>query len=200
MKKLLLAATVALSSFAFATPWDIDGAHSSAAFTVRHMMISNVSGTLGSVSGKIDFDDKDVTKSKVEATIDVKGIDTRNQKRDDHLRSKEFFEVEKFPSITFKSTKIEKAGDKLKVTGDLTMHGVTKTVTLDGELSVETANPFTKAPTRAFSASTTVNRKDFGLNWQVPLANSGVTVGEDVKVSIDVELTKAEPAAAPAKK
>jgi polyisoprenoid-binding protein YceI len=168
-------------------------------------MVSTVNGTLGAVTGKVELDDKDVTKSSIEASIDVKGIDTKNQKRDDHLRSKEFFEVEKFPTFSFKSTKIEKgaAEGKLKIMGDLTMHGVTKPVTLDAELSAEVPNPFTKTPTRAVSATTQVSRKDFGLTWQVPMANNGVVVSDEVKISLDVEITKKEaaaaaPAAAPA--
>jgi polyisoprenoid-binding protein YceI len=201
MKKLMLTAALFASSFAFASEWDFDAAHTSANFTVKHMMISNVSGTLGTVTGKVTLDDKDITKSTVEASIEVKGVDTRNQKRDDHLRSKEFFDAEKFAAVTFKSTKIEKAGEKLKITGDLTIHGVTKSVTLDAEVTGEVANPFTKATTRAISATTVINRKDFGLAWNAPLANNGVMVSEEVKVAIEAEITKKEAAAAaPAKK
>lgn len=199
MKKLMLAAALALSSIAFGSTWEIDSAHASANFAVRHMMLSYVKGTLGPVTGKVELDDKDITKSTVMATIDVKGIDTKNQKRDDHLRSKEFLEAEKFPTITFKSTKVAK-GDgegKLKVTGDLTIHGVTKSVTLDAEVTGEVANPFTKTVTRAVAAATSINRKDFGLTWQVPMANNGVVAGEEVKISIEAELMKKE--AAPAK-
>ncbi len=200
MKKILLTAALSLSSFALASSWEIDSTHASANFSVKHMTITNVTGTLGPVTGKIEVDDKDITKSKIEATMDVKGIDTKNQKRDDHLRSKEFFEAEKFPTVTFKSTKIEKGGadGKLKITGDLTMHGVTKSVVLDAELTGEVANPFSKAITRAVAGSTTVNRKDFGLVWNMPMANNGLLVGEDVKVSIEAELVKKDAAPAPA--
>ncbi len=200
MKKIILAAALTVSSFAFASSWDIDSAHAAANFAVKHLAISTVNGTLGAVTGKVELDDKDVTKSKIEASIDVKGINTREPKRDDHLRSKDFFEVEKFPNITFKSTKIEKGeGNKLKVTGDLTIKGVTKPVTLDGELTPEVANPFSKAKTRGFSGTTSINRKDFGLTWNVALETGGVLVGDDVKINVEAELIKKE-AAAPAKK
>ena len=129
MKKLILTAALTASSFAFASTWEVDSAHAAANFAVKHMMVSNVNGSLGDVTGKVEVDDKDVTKSKVDVTIDVKGLNTKQTKRDDHLRSPDFFDVEKFPTATFKSTKIEKGeGAKLKVTGDLTLHGVTKSI------------------------------------------------------------------------
>src|SRR5579859_202513 len=134
MKHLSLAAlTLALlPGLANASSWDIDPGHSSAGFTVKHMMINNVRGEFGKMTGKVTVDDKDLTKSTAEATIDATTIDTRNPDRDKDLRSDHFFDVEKFPTLTFKSTKVVKEGkDKLKVTGDLTIHGVTKPVTLD---------------------------------------------------------------------
>ncbi len=204
MKKLILSAALTLSSFSFASTWDIDAAHAAANFAVKHMMVSTVNGTLGDVTGKVEVDDKDITKSKIDVSIDVKGINTKQVKRDEHLRSADFFDAEKFPAITFKSTKIEKGeGSKLKVTGDLKIKGVSKSVVLDGELSAEVANPFTKAKTRGFSGSTTINRKDFGLSWNAALETGGVMVSEDVKVTVEAEVTKKEaaaPAAAPAKK
>ena len=199
MKKLMLTAALTLSSFALASTWDIDTAHASGNFSVKHLIISSVNGTLGDVTGKVEMDDKDVTKSKVEVSIDLKGINTRQPKRDDHLRSPDFFDVDKFPALTFKSTKIEKGeGSKLKVTGDLSMHGVTKSVTLDGELTAEVTNPFSGAKARGFSGNTMLNRKDFGLNWNKTLEAGGVLVGEEVKVSVEAEIVKKE-AAAPAK-
>jgi polyisoprenoid-binding protein YceI len=203
MTKLLLSAALLTSTLASASTWNIDSAHAAANFSVRHLMVSNVKGTLGAVTGTITLDDTDVTKSKVDVKIDVKGINTKEQKRDDHLRSKEFFDVEKFPTITFVSTKIEKAGDKLKVTGDLTIHGVTKPVTLDTTVTPEVKNPFTKAITRGMNGTTKINRKDFGLNWNVALEAGGVLVGDDVEISVEAEFIKADaaaPAAAPAKK
>ena len=205
MNKLILSAALTLSSLSFASTWDIDTAHAAANFSVKHLTISTVNGTLGDVTGKVEVDDKDVTKSKIEASVDMKGINTKQSKRDDHLRSPDFFDVEKFPAVIFKSTKIEKGeGSKLKITGDLTMHGVTKPVVLDGELTAEVANPFSAAKTRGFSGSTTINRKDFGLTWNKALESGGVIVGEEVKVSIEAEVVKKEAApaakAAPAKK
>ncbi len=205
MKKLILTAALTLSSFAFASSWEIDTTHASANFAVKHLMVSTVNGTLGDVTGKIELDDKDVTKSKIEASIDVKGINTKQVKRDEHLRSPDFFETEKFPAITFKSTKLEKGeGSKVKVTGDLTIKAVTKSVVLDGELSAEVANPWDPSKkVRAFSGTTTINRKDFGLIWNKGLEAGGVLVGEDVKITIDAEFGKSAPAAktvAPAKK
>ncbi|MCC6334643.1 MAG: polyisoprenoid-binding protein [Myxococcales bacterium] len=200
MKKLLVCAVLLASPFAFASTWDIDAAHASGNFSVRHMMVSNVKGTLGKVTGKVELDDADITKSKVEVSIDVKGINTREQKRDDHLRSKDFFDVEKFPAITFKSTKIEKAGDKLKVTGDLTIRGATKPVVLDVTLTPEVKNPFSKATTRGVTGTAKLNRKDFGLTWNVALEAGGVLVGDDVEISVEAELVKQEAPAAPAAK
>lgn len=198
MKNLLLTASLTLSSFALASSWEIDSAHASANFAVKHLMVSTVNGSLGEVTGRLELDDKDVTKSKVEASIDVKGLNTKQAKRDDHLRSPDFFDVEKFPAVTFKSTRIEKgAGNKLKVTGDLTMRGVTKSVTLDGELTNEVASPFGPMKIRGFSATTSVNRKDFGLNWNKALESGGVLVGDEVKITIEAELIKKD---APANK
>ena len=196
----MLTAALTLSSLALASTWELDSAHSSANFSVKHLGISSVSGTLGDVTGKAEVDDKDITKSKIETTVDIKGINTKQTKRDDHLRSPDFFDVEKFPTLTFKSSKIEKGeGSKLKVSGDLTIHGVTKPVVLDGELTAEVANPFSGAKTRGFSGTTTINRKDFGLTWNKTLEAGGLLVGEDVKVSVEAELVKKE-AAAPATK
>lgn len=194
MKKMMLTLALTLCSFAFGSTWEIDSAHAAANFSVRHMMLSHVRGTLGLVTGKVELDDKDITKSVVTASIDAKGVDTKNQKRDDHLRSKEFLDAEKFPTITFKSTKIEKgdAEGKLKVSGELTIHGVTKPVTLETEVTGEVANPFTKTVTRAVAATTTINRRDFGLNWQVPMANNGMVAGEEVTITIEAEIMKKE--------
>lgn len=199
MKRTLLAVALTLPALAAASTWEIDSDHASANFAVRHMMLSHVKGTLGRVQGKIELDDKDVTKSSVSATIDAKGIDTKNKKRDDHLRSKEFLEVQKFPTIEFKSTRIEAgaSAEKFKVSGDLTIHGITKPVTLDAELTGEVINPFSKVASRAVTATTAINRKDFGLNWQAPMANNGVVVGEEVKISIEAEIMKRDGAAPP---
>lgn len=208
MRNIILTAALALSSLASASTWDLDTAHASAGFSVKHLGITNVHGTLGAVSGTVEMDDKDITKSKVEASIDVKGIDTRSEKRDNHLKSADFFHVEKFPTAMFKSTKIEKISDtKLKVTGDLTMHGVTKSVTLDTEVTPEVKNPFSGTPTRALTATGMVNRQDFGLTWKSAAVEAIKVVGDEVKLSIEAELLKKEAApgtkaaaATPAKK
>jgi polyisoprenoid-binding protein YceI len=190
----VLAAALSFSTASLASTWDIDTTHASAGFSVKHLGVSNTSGTLGNVTGTIELDEKDLGKSSINATIDVKTLNTNNAKRDEHLRSPDFFETEKFPTATFKSSKIEKNGEKLKIMGDLTMHGVTKPVTLDAELSAEAANPFTKGTSRAISATGMLNREDWGLKFNMPMANNGFVVGKDVKLSLDAELVKKEAA------
>lgn len=202
MSRLLLSAVLSLSTFALAAPWDIDSTHAAANFAVRHMMVSEVHGTLGDVKGTIELDDKDLSKSKVEATIEVAGLTTKNQKRDDHLRSADFLDAAKFPAITFKSTKLEKAGaDKLRITGDLTIRGATKSVVLDAVLTPEVQNPFSKATTRGATATTTINREDWGLVWNMAIANNGLLVGKDVKIALEFEFVRRDtkPAAPAAK-
>lgn len=202
LKSAVLAAILAVPSLAFAATYEIDSAHSGAHFTVRHLMVSNVRGEFGKVTGTVNIDEKDITKSTVEATIDASTINTREPKRDEHLRSADFFDVAKFPTITFKSKKVAKAGEgKLKVTGDLTMHGVTKEVVLDVEGPAKDAkDPWGNVKSGA-SATTRLNRKDFGLGWNQALETGGVMVGEEVAVTIDLELTKKQaPAAKPTAK
>lgn len=193
---ILLAATAIAVSPATAAEFTIDTAHSSANFSVRHMMVSNVKGDFAGVTGKIVWDGNPTTAT-VEATIDASTIDTGVDKRDEHLRSADFFDVAKFPTITFKSTKVEAAGTgRLEVKGDLTMHGVTKEVVLDVEgPTAEFKNPWGKTVIGA-SASTTIKRGDFGLTWNKALEAGGVVVGEEVRISIELELVKAD---APAK-
>ncbi len=198
MKRLaaLAAAVLFAPSAALAGNWTIDGAHSTAGFAVRHMMVSKAKGQFNKITGKIALDEKDLTKSTVEATIDVASIDTNNTKRDEHLRSPDFFDVEKFPSITFKSTKVEKKGkDALKVTGDLTLHGVTKSVVLETTLTGPSTNPWGQQ-VRGIEAKTKLNRKDFGLTWNKGLETGGVLVGEEVEISIDAEVNPEQPSEA----
>ena len=192
-RSLFLSAAFALVSLlapglAGAASWDIDAGHSAVTFSVRHLMISNVRGELGKVSGTINVDDKDITKSTVEASIDVAGINTRDAKRDEHLRSPDFLDVSKFPNITFKSTKVEKAGAGLKVTGNLTLHGITKEVVL----SVEGPMPAVKDPwgntKSGFTATGKLNRKDFGITWNKNIDGGGMVVGEDIQITIDLEV------------
>jgi len=186
-----LAGLVMVPALAHAADWEIDSAHSAAQFSVRHMMVSNVKGELGKVSGVVRLDDKDVTKSSVEATIDVNGINTREAKRDQHLKSPDFFDVAKYPSITFKSKKVQKAGaGKLKLTGDLTLHGVTKEIVLDvvfppGEIK----DPYGNLR-RGASATAKLSRKDFGLKWNAALEGGGVVVGDEIAITVDVEMTR----------
>ncbi|MDY7233021.1 YceI family protein [Hyalangium rubrum] len=199
LKSVVAAAVLAAPSLALAAAWEIDPAHSGAQFSVKHMMVSNVKGEFGKLAGTFNIDEKDITKSTVDVTIDATTINTRNEQRDNHLRSPDFFDVKNHPNITFKSTKVEKGADgKLKVTGNLTLHGVTKPVVLD----VEGPTPEVKSPfgdTRiGASATTTLNRKDFGLNWNKAIETGGVVVGDEVRVSIDLEGVKKAPAAAPA--
>ncbi len=198
MKNLIAAAALTLSSFALAASYDIDAEHANANFAVKHLGINTVNGSLGTVTGKINIDDKDITKSTVDVSIDPSAIYTGVAKRDGHLKSPDFFDIEKFKAVTFKSTKFEKAGDKLKVTGDLTIKGVTKSVTLDATLAAETPSPWPGKLVRAVAATGTLNRDDFGLTWQVPGVEAFKVVGKEVKIAIDLEMNRPDPAAKPA--
>ncbi len=183
------AAVLAMSASAGPTTWQIDPKHSDAGFAVTHLMISTVRGEFHNINGTVVFDDKDVSKSSVNVTIDATTVDTREPARDKDLKSSNFFEVDKFPTFTFKSTKVESAGaGKLKVTGDLTIHGVTKCVVLD----VEGPKAAIKDPwglTRsAVSATTKINRKDFGITWAKTMDTGGAIVGDEVNITLDVEM------------
>jgi polyisoprenoid-binding protein YceI len=173
------------------TTYKIDPAHSVADFKVRHLMVSNVRGEFSGVTGTVQFDSENPANSKVEAVIDVNTIQTREPQRDTHLKSADFFDVEKFPQITFVSKTVVKTGDEEhKVTGDLTIHGVTKEVVLDVEgPTAEVKDPWGSLKSGA-AAKTKVNRKDFGLVWNVALETGGVLVGEDVQIHLDLELTR----------
>ncbi|MGI5863345.1 MAG: YceI family protein [Myxococcales bacterium] len=186
-----LALPLLASSPAIASEWGIDGSHSSAQFSVRHMMVSNVRGVFGKLSGKLLLDEEDITRSSVEATIEVDSIDTRDRARDEHLKGADFFDVQKFPTMTFKSKKINKVGEgALEVRGDLTIRGVTREVVLAvSGLGAEMKDPWGNVK-RGASATTTINRKDFGLTWNKVLETGGVLVGEEVAITIDVELNK----------
>lgn len=171
--------------------YTIDSAHSVADFKVRHLMVSNVRGEFSGVSGTIQYDPENPANSKLQAKIDVNTIQTRDAQRDAHLKSADFFDVEKYPEITFVSKKVAKVDDEeFAVTGDLTIHGITKEVTLDVEgPAPEAKDPWGNVKTGA-SAKTKINRKDFGLVWNVALETGGVLVGEDVQIHLDLELTK----------
>ena len=174
------------------TTWNIDPAHSMAEFKVKHMMISNVKGQFSKVSGALVLDESDLANSRVEASIEAASIHTRDNQRDAHLKSADFFDVENFPTLHFKSNAISIVRDgELAVDGDLTIHGVTRKV----RFAVEGPTPPTKDPwgnTRvAISATTRINRKDFGLTWNATLETGGFLVGEDVTITLDVEFMKA---------
>ncbi len=176
--------------------WVIDGSHSSAEFAVKHLMVSTVKGHFSEMAGEIEFDDANPANSAVEATIQVASINTRDEKRDGHLKSAEFFEAEKYPTITFKSTKVEKVSDTdHKVTGNLTIRDVTKEVVMDVEYAGQSKSPF--GDTRSgFTGKTTINRKDFGLNWNVALEAGGVMVSEKVNIILEIEAILQVPVAA----
>ena len=169
-----------------ASTWNLDAAHSVAEFKVKHMMISNVKGQFTKLTGALHFDEQDITKSTVEASIEATSIHTRDEQRDAHLKSADFFDVEKYPKITFKSTKVTPTGNnEYRVTGDLTMHGVTKEETLHADYSGQVKDLY-GLQRAAFSVKGKINRKDFGLNWNVGLEAGGVLVGEDVNIEIDL--------------
>jgi len=186
-----IAFTLAAPVLARADTWQIDPMHTSVEFTVRHMMISNIKGVFEKTSGTVTVEGSDPTSAKIDATIDATSIDTRVDKRDAHLKSPAFLDVDKFPTITFKSTKVEADGaDKWKVTGDLTLHGVTKPVVLEVESSGKPiADPMGNTRAGA-SATTKIKRGDFGLLWNQALEGGGVMVGDEVAISIDVEAIK----------
>jgi len=174
--------------------YTIDSAHSSAQFSVRHMMMSNVRGEFSSVSGTLIYDPKNPGASKIEAVIDVNSISTREPKRDAHLKSADFFDTAKYPTLTFKSKQVWKEGAGLKAKGDLTMHGVTREVVLDvSGPTAEMKDPWGNQRIGA-SATTKLNRKDWGLVWNQALETGGVLVGEEVQITIDVEAVKKAPA------
>ncbi len=192
MKRIAFAALAlaALPALAQTSTWKIDGSHAHTSFTVRHLVITNVRGEFGKTEGTIVLDEGDVTRSRVEATIDVASVNTREAKRDEHLRSPDFFDVAKFPKMTFKSTKVEKAGEgRLKVTGDLTLKGVTRSVVLDVTgPTKEVKDPWGNTR-RGVAATATIDRQDFGVAWS-KLVEAGPVVGDEVKIEIEAELLK----------
>ena len=187
----LACVSLAIGACAQSNTWSIDPNHSSAQFTVRHMMISNVKGTFSKVSGMVQYDAADPAKSVVDATIDVGSVDTHQEGRDRDLRSANFFDADKYPTMTFKSKKIEAAGTgKLKMTGDLTIHGVTKEVVFD----VDGPSPAIKDAQgnmhTGAEATAKINRRDFGLMYNRMLETGGAMVGDDVQITLDVEMVK----------
>lgn len=175
------------------TKWQIDAAHSHVTFTVKHMMISKVRGSFGKFNAEVEADPENLSSASLKFTIDVNSIDTDSEDRDNHLRSADFFDTENHPEITFVSTSIQPDGDdEYKVTGDLTIKGETKSVTLEAEYEGRAKNPWGQEVV-AFSVDGKINRKDFGLTWNQALETGGVLVGEDVKIHLDLEATEEQP-------
>jgi polyisoprenoid-binding protein YceI len=177
--------------------WEIDSSHTTAGFSVRHMMVTNVHGAFGKVTGTIQYDGTDASSIAADITIDAATIDTNNERRDTHLRRADFFDVSNHPTIRFSSKRVEKAADgQFKLIGDLTMRGVTKEVALD----VEGPSPAVNAG-RVFkigaSARATINRQDFGLTWNRAIEAGGVTVGDEVKIVLEIEANRSNPNAPP---
>ena len=177
--------------------WMIDSAHTEANFTVRHMMISNVRGQFQKVSGTVEFDEAKPANTKVDVQIEVASVNTRDEKRDAHLKSPDFFDAEKHPYLTFKSKRVEvKDATHARLIGDLTIRDVTREVALDVEYNGSAKSPW-GTTSAGFSARTTIKRKDWNLNWNVSLETGGWLVGEDVHINIELEIVK-QPEAAPA--
>ncbi len=168
--------------------WEIDASHSQVVFSVKHMMFSTVKGQFNVLSGHLHIDEQNPQNSWVDAQADATSIDTRDERRDGHLRSPDFFDVENYPALTFKSTKVEHVeGSEYRVLGDLTLHGVTHPVAFKAEYHGQGKNPWGQQ-VAGLSAKTKINRKDWGLNWNQALETGGVLVSEDVNIEIDLEV------------
>jgi len=172
------------------TIWDIDPAHSQVGFTVKHMMISKVRGYFTGISGQLILDDDDLAHSSVEVEIDAASVSTRDDHRDNHLRSAEFFDVEQYPAIVFKSTKVEaKDDDELRISGDLTIHGQTRPIVMDATYQGRGVVPG-GGEVIGYEASAKISRRDFKMEFNVPLDSGGVLVGDDVNITIEIEASK----------
>ncbi|MGA8891500.1 MAG: YceI family protein [Anaeromyxobacteraceae bacterium] len=197
MNRIVRSAVVALAlvpamALAQASTWTIDGSHTRTGFSVKHLVISDVKGEFAKTEGKAQIDDADLSKSSVEVTIDAASVDTRDQKRDAHLKSADFFDVAKYPTITFKSTKVVPGKDgALSITGDLTMHGVTKPVTLDGEISKAIVDPW-GLTRRGVTLTGKIDRKAWGISWG-KVTDVGAVVGDEVKLDVQAEIVKDQP-------
>jgi polyisoprenoid-binding protein YceI len=171
--------------------WNLDTVHSGINFTVRHMVVSKVRGRFAKFTGTVALDESDITRSSVEATIDVSSIDTGTAQRDDHLRSADFFDVERFPEIRFLSTRIEKvSGDRYRLTGELTIHGVTRSIALETEYGGRGKDPWGNERV-GFTAKGAIDRKDFGLVWNQALETGGVLVSDRVELELEVQAVRA---------
>jgi polyisoprenoid-binding protein YceI len=182
--------TATPAAHATLTTWSIDPAHSHVEFAVRHLMISTVKGRFGVISGTLKTDESDPTRAEVEVSIDAASIDTREAQRDAHLKSADFFDVDRFPAITFRSSRVSDVnGDRFKLTGDLSIHGVTRQVTLDVTSEGRGKDPW-GGERAGFSATTKIKRSEFGLTWNQVLETGGIAVGDDIKISLDIEAVK----------
>jgi polyisoprenoid-binding protein YceI len=181
---------LAIPVFTYASTWQIDPDHSSIQFKIRHLTVSNVKGEFSKATGVVTMDDKDFSSLKVDLTIDTASVNTGHAKRDEHLRGPDFFDVTKYPTITFVSKKVIKGDGKLKVIGDLTIHGLTREIAVD----VEGPTPEVKDPWGSFrrgaTGTTKINRRDFGITWNKVLDTGGLLVGEEVDIYVEVELVK----------
>jgi polyisoprenoid-binding protein YceI len=177
--------------------WTIEGDHSAARFRIKHLMISTVAGEVMGLKGKVELDDKKI--QTLEATLDAKTISTNNKKRDDHLRSPDFFDTAKYPNIAFKSKKVEEAGGKWKISGDLTLHGVTKEVTFESEGVTDAIKDPWGNTRRGLVATTKIDRNDFGIKWNKTLDAGGLALGNEVDITVETELVAPKAEAAPKK-
>ena len=192
MRRLWSVLVIAMAAPAWGqTLWEIDPAHTSVQFGVRHMMVSSVRGEFRKLAGTVRADDQDPTRSVIEVTIDAASIDTRDPKRDEHLRSPDFLDVARFPAVTFRSKRIEKAGEgRHKVAGDITLHGVTREVVLDVEGPTAPVKDMMGLTRAGAHATAKIDRRDFGVAWSKVLEGGGLAVGNEVAITIDVEAVR----------
>lgn len=193
MKRLILSiiAVFTIGSAAQAAEWNIDTYHTNALFSIRHLMVSDVQGMFPEVRGVVNFDEKDITKSSVKVEIDVASVNTGVAQRDSHLKTADFFDLAKYSKMTFVSKKVSKNSDgTLAVTGDLTIRGVTKEAVLKGEGPTEAVTDPWGNKRRGAKAYTVINRNDFGVSWNGLMDNGGLQVGNEVKITIDMEMTE----------
>jgi polyisoprenoid-binding protein YceI len=191
MKRFVAALPLLIAGFAHAdtVEWKFDPSHTNIGFSVPHLVVSSVEGRFREASAKVALDEADISKSQVSVEINAASIDTGDAKRDEHLKSPEFFDVKRFPKVSFKSTKIAKAGPAYKLTGDLTIRDKTKSVTLDATLSAPVKTPWGHQA-RAAKISGKIKRADIGLTWNKALETGGVVVGDEVSLNVTTEVTK----------
>ena len=197
MKRFFVSALLLFSGAAFGTEYQIDSAHTAAQFSVKHLMVSTVRGQFSKVTGTINYDPKNVDATAANVTIDPTTIDTREQRRDTHLKSPDFFDVAKFPTMTYKSTKVWKEGNKLMMAGDLNMHGVTKPLTLTMDMPAPEIKDAQGNLHTGTTATAKINRKDWGLTWNRAIEAGGVTVSDEVDITLDIEAVYRNPNAPP---